>query len=120
HALSMLRTRAALEPNLGLVLEVLGSRGLNPVVLKGAALAYAYPKPQYRTLGDIDLLLPEHAIGSADEALRANGYQAMDVDLGHGHQHLAPYLSPDGYFVIELHHTLVPDENPYRLDVPSL
>src|SRR5205823_1651747 len=30
HALSMLRTRAALEPNLALVLVVLGSRGLNP------------------------------------------------------------------------------------------
>ena len=121
HAMALLRTKAGLEPNLVRTLETLSSQGLSPIVLKGADLAYtAYPKAHYRTLADIDLLLEKDQIAAADQALRAAGYTAVSVDLGPGHQHLPPYMSPDGTFRIELHRRLIAERNPYLLDLDTV
>lgn len=121
HAQSLLRTRVGLEPHLTKSLRALEERGLQPVVLKGAALAYtAYLKPHHRTLADLDLLVSEDELGTADEALRGAGYQVIDVELGHGHQHLPPYMSPDGVLAIELHHHIITEQNPYRVNLDAV
>jgi len=58
-AAALLRTRAGLQPNLAFIVQTLRDAAIEPVVLKGASLAYtAYPQPEYRTLSDIDLLVP--------------------------------------------------------------
>jgi hypothetical protein len=116
-AAALLRTRAGLQPNLAFIVQTLRDAAIEPVVLKGASLAYtAYPQPEYRTLSDIDLLVPRAQLSQANAVLLDAGYQPVDVTMHGGHQHLPPYISPDGLFSIELHHQLMPDDNPYALD----
>ncbi len=57
-------------------LAALAGRGLEPVLLKGTALAYAcYPDPALRTRSDTDLLIPIEARGAADAVLRELGFE---------------------------------------------
>lgn len=54
----------------------LQQQGLEPLVLKGAALAYThYPDPATRPHTDIDLLLPPHSRAQVEAGLRRLGYQ---------------------------------------------
>ncbi|MEA2641256.1 MAG: hypothetical protein QOF51_2650 [Chloroflexota bacterium] len=109
---------ALFEPALRSTLGVLGEAGLHPIALKGSALAYlAYPKPTYRTLSDIDLLVPFDRLDQAADCLIRNGYQRYEQSLPDGHQHLPPFITPDGRFVIELHHHVLAEANPYVLDM---
>lgn len=55
-------------------LSMLEGEGIPAVVLKGAAADIYYPKPEYRKLGDIDLLIPPEMFDRAAEAFRQNGY----------------------------------------------
>jgi hypothetical protein len=56
------------------VLELLAP--LQPVVLKGRALAFdAWPRPEHRPPGDLDLLAEPRAVGEAAAMLRAHGYR---------------------------------------------
>lgn len=58
--------------------------GLEPLVLKGTALAYdLYPEPAMRSRGDTDLLVAEEDLASARTALRGLGFrQSPDMGLG--------------------------------------
>lgn len=55
-------------------LSLLDSLEIPAVVLKGAAADIYYPKPEYRKLGDIDLLIPPAHYDRAAEAFRQAGY----------------------------------------------
>jgi hypothetical protein len=73
---------AAVEPlrahDLADVLESLGKRGIETLILKGAALAYEiYPSPELRPRGDCDLLIAETSIEPAGEVLSAMGFTEM-------------------------------------------
>lgn len=57
------------------VLKLLSDAQIPCVVLKGAAAAVYYPKPEYRKLGDVDLLVPPEDFDAAAEAIRAAGYE---------------------------------------------
>ncbi|HUC36555.1 MAG TPA: nucleotidyltransferase family protein [Acidimicrobiales bacterium] len=65
--------------------------GLEPVVLKGPAVAARYPAPGLRPMEDIDLLLPRAQHARALELLGAGGWQVLrpsrrdryDTVLGH-------------------------------------
>jgi hypothetical protein len=69
-----LRCRAQsrmLLPQIGpLALSPLAEAGLEPLVIKGAALAPRYPDPALRPMDDVDMIVPDHQI---DEALRQLG-----------------------------------------------
>jgi hypothetical protein len=58
---------------------------IEPVIIKGTALAYwLYPNPLQRSRGDTDLLVPERAKRTAFDALEAAGFHrtlAVDGDL---------------------------------------
>src|SRR5438105_12866660 len=57
HLASELRHAGTIAPTLRPALEALAAADLEPIVLKGAALAYtAYAEPAHRTLSDVDLL----------------------------------------------------------------
>lgn len=82
------------------------AQGLNPIVLKGQALAALYPEPLLRECGDIDLCFDStHESQAALRALQTMGYQpqpsadgsyhfrwqGIDIEL---HQHFTDAASP--------------------------
>jgi hypothetical protein len=57
-------------------LSALDLEGIQPVLIKGTALAYGlYRDPSLRTRGDTDLLVPPAAKGTAQDVLLALGYR---------------------------------------------
>lgn len=60
--------------------ELLQSNGIPVAVLKGSAAAVYYPKPSYRTMGDIDLIVLPQDFDRANQLLSDHGCQAVDHD----------------------------------------
>lgn len=58
------------------LLAALATQNIEPILLKGTALAYScYKDPALRTRSDTDLLVPETARADADAVLHACGFQ---------------------------------------------
>lgn len=57
------------------MLALLEARGIPAVVLKGTAAAYLYPRPEYRKLGDVDILIPPAHFEAALDIVREAGYE---------------------------------------------
>jgi hypothetical protein len=107
----------ALRDTLGLLQEV----QLDPIVLKGSALAYlAYRRPSHRTLVDIDLLFSAEDLDRAADCLLQHGYRRVESEVPEGHHHIPPFLTPNGQFTIELHHHVLPEANPYAINLTKL
>ena len=68
--------------------EILDKSGIPYVVLKGTSAAVYYPKPQYRCMGDIDILIAPEQIQKAIEALSGNGFALSDVNPTERHRTL--------------------------------
>lgn len=122
YAANATRARIHVAPTLRSALEALGGAGLEPIVLKGAGLAYlVYPQPGHRTLADIDLLLPEGQLGPARDALLGLGFRAAeDQPWPHGHRHLPALIAPGGQLTLELHRHIVDEDGAYILEVEQL
>ena len=56
------------------ILELFRSAGIPAIILKGSAAAYLYPDPLRRTMGDIDLIVPEDRFSDACGLAGQNGY----------------------------------------------
>ncbi len=100
-----------LERRLIGVFEALEAAGLEPVVLKGPALAHqVYPDPAWRAFGDIDLLVATHEWRRACSVLRDLGYRRRLPEPRRGFDErfgkAAMHVGPDGS-EIDLHRTLV-------------
>ncbi|MCC7369095.1 MAG: nucleotidyltransferase family protein [Chloroflexi bacterium] len=110
------------DPGVRLTLQTLVDAGCDPVVLKGAALAYTrYPNPASRLFSDVDVLLPEHQIGRAATCLAQAGYTLVPGPaLPAAHQHLPPLQPPDHSIAVELHRGLVEDTAPYRVEIGAM
>ena len=120
HAGAALRVEAVVEPTLRGVLDALGRVGIEPIVLKGAALAYtAYSEPAHRAFADVDLLLAEGELEEASRALLGLGFTTDGEEPEAGH-HLRPLYAPAWQLGVELHHSLLQEPNPYTLDVGLL
>jgi len=64
-----------LQASLAEVVAALHAEGIDPIVLKGGALAGTlYPNPGLRPMGDLDLLVPAEAMEQAGAVLSAIGY----------------------------------------------
>lgn len=73
------------------------------VVLKGAAAAMSYPHPQYRSMGDIDIIVPQEQYVDAYHILVDHGYEVEgDHSLKVFRRHIS-FISSSG-IEIELHH----------------
>ena len=89
-----------------LSVQPLTEAGLEPLVLKGPAVAGRYPEPGLRPMGDIDLLLPVADHARALEVLRraqwhvvrAGGAGHYDTQLVHGD---VPSLSLEVHYGLE-------------------
>jgi hypothetical protein len=96
------RLRALLEEVLG----ALGAAGIEPVALKGPALAdRVYPDPALRAATDLDLLVPDQELARAADALVAAGFRRdaplRDAYFRAEHHHLHLHRPPDAD--VELH-----------------
>ncbi|MEB3416496.1 nucleotidyltransferase family protein [Alteriqipengyuania sp. WL0013] len=101
-AMALQRARLALR-------DVLGERGIEPLFLKGSALAlHAYAEPALRPMRDLDVLVPPDKAQAAWYALLAAGYEPAEpvrhdfATLAAAHHHLPLLVGPDGVEV-ELH-----------------
>lgn len=56
---------------------------LHPVIMKGAATAYCYPNPEYRLMGDIDLVILDGNLEAGKQLLLQNGYNLQEEDRRH-------------------------------------
>ncbi len=83
-----LSTRA-LDAELASIAPVVaGAAGVEPIVLKGPAVARHHPDPARRTYVDLDLLLPRDSLDTAARALAPLGYErVVEFDAGFGQAH---------------------------------
>ena len=102
------------------VLHILKTQGLEPIVLKGAALArILYPDPALRPMRDIDLLFDRADVEKAQNLLIQNGFSQAVMPIPEDHFHLLPLFRDVGNtkICIEIHRGLYPDCPPYYPDV---
>jgi hypothetical protein len=78
------------------LLEACGSAGIDALVFKGAALAYAlYPEPYLRPRTDIDVLIRREALAATEAALAADGWTRdaePDSELASAQRHYTKHL----------------------------
>lgn len=83
------------------VIDQLQQKGIKVVLLKGAVLKDLYPSPDLRTMGDVDLLVPEEQLPLVQTYLTELGYIKMK---SHSEKH--DVYEGDG-FQIEVHWALL-------------
>ena len=78
--------------------ELFTKSGIPFVILKGCAAAVYYPRPECRTMGDVDFLVSEDKFETSRLLLEENGYR-FERDFGDGRD----YIYTKGGVVLELH-----------------
>jgi hypothetical protein len=117
---------SSLHDRLVKLLALYAAHDIDALLLKGAGLAYtAYARLTERPMGDIDLLVREHAAARAWELALANGWaRRRDVPTERSyaeHQHLTPLEDSDGLQIgLELHTALFTHQAPFRLPPEQL
>lgn len=105
------------------VLNAFYEKGVEVIVLKGAALAETiYANIGLRHMNDIDLLVQEQNLDIAKELMAELSYISYEGSRSKDwyrkfHHHLAPFLSQDNKIKIEIHHDIIPPENPFYIDI---
>ncbi|MEW6378358.1 MAG: nucleotidyltransferase family protein [bacterium] len=106
---------------LGNILKVLKEDGIEPIVLKGAALtATVYQDKALRFFHDIDLLIRKRDLARAGEKLLEIGYK-QNIQLSIEKQckiqkHLVPFEGPDKE-ILELHWNISNFIHGYTIDI---
>jgi len=104
----------------GHILSTLRATGIEVIVLKGLYLTEEiYPAVGLRGFDDFDLLLKPADLPTALASLQALGYtlftwydpQMPDRDVAH-----IPPLQQPGYPTVELHRTILGEEEPFHID----
>jgi len=108
----------------GIMLKALRERGLDVIALKGLYLIEAvYPNIGARTFDDLDLLLKRTDLPAALEVMRGLGYALSTwydpADPNRDIKHLPP-LMKDGAPIVELHWTILEEEEPFHIHVEGL
>ena len=83
----------------------LRDHGIIPVVVKGIICRNLYPRSDYRTSGDEDVLCGEHQFKACHSAMIDFGMEATASTLD---SYEVPYRKEDSPLYIELHKTLFP------------
>ena len=86
----------------------LREHGVTPLVVKGIICRSLYPRPDYRTSGDEDVLCGEHQFKATHSAMIDFGMEATASTLD---SYEVPYRRDDSALYIELHKTLFPTES---------
>ena len=56
------------------LVSLLEKEKIHYIILKGTAIAAYYPEPRLRTMGDVDLYVPQNHYNQAIELMREKGY----------------------------------------------
>jgi hypothetical protein len=122
HRMSMVSEfrMAHLESRLLSALDTLEDSEIEPVLLKGAALALTvYGSFVARPMSDVDLLVPRDDVMRAREALIASGWTEgveNSPEFYEGHHHLQPLVDAQGTGTsLELHTSLFFEGHPFAL-----
>ena len=107
------RRHAALEAELARLVAFCNGRGIEPLLLKGAAELWDEPADRRgrRWMVDLDVLLPAPAVEPTWRALRAHGYREFDAAstftwrAARTRKHAPPLVGPCGV-TVELHRRL--------------
>ncbi|MEF8698648.1 MAG: nucleotidyltransferase family protein [Candidatus Accumulibacter sp. UW20] len=102
------------EDQLAHLIEALNCIGVQPVLLKGAAVLVSrlYPSSGERMITDLDILIPAHNLPEILIRLASVGYQVLDrkgclAKIEHpeafSHYHYPPIYHPDWPVTVELH-----------------
>ena len=116
--LRMARFRA----ELGRVLRALRRVDVPVIALKGAAFAEAvWGNLAVRPMGDVDLMVPDEELVSAQEVLVGLGYVPIRTRRSPGwyrdrHHHLVPLHDPATGVVVEIHRNIAAPSDSFELD----
>lgn len=120
------RRAIRLNHELGRVLSALVDRGIEVVLLKGAALVHTvYADPALRPMGDLDLLVPEDRLDDAERVVLGLGYEFFDSPEARAlarekHRHYPRLTKEEGRYAVELHRHIVEKGSPLNFDVAEL
>jgi len=122
HRMSMVSEfrMSHLESRMLSALDTLSEAEIEPVLLKGAALALTvYGSFVARPMSDVDLLVPREDVIRARDALTASGWtEGVDnsPEFYEGHHHLQPLVDSQGTGTsLELHTSLFFEGHPFAL-----
>jgi hypothetical protein len=122
HRMSMVSEfrMSHLESRLLSALDTLADAEIEPVLLKGAALALTvYGSFVARPMSDVDLLVPRDDVLRAREVLLASGWSEGaegSPEFYEGHHHLQPLVDAQGTGTsVELHTSLFFEGHPFDL-----
>ena len=88
---------------ISVIYSLLISNGLTPLIIKGLAVSRYYKYPQYRSIGDLDILVGDSEWNRAIEVLIQHGYQQINDDSNPLHIEFIKKNS----IMIELHKQLI-------------
>ncbi|MGB3722876.1 MAG: nucleotidyltransferase family protein [Pacificimonas sp.] len=96
--------------------EALRPTGIPVILMKGSAYLMAnLPPLPGRNIGDLDIMVPEAALGDAEAALKTHGWTSVKAKGGYDDQYYRDYmheLPPLAHGtrggVIDLHHNILP------------
>ena len=83
------------------LVRLLAEHGIPSAILKGSAAAIYYPQPCIRTMGDIDIIVPQDKFNLASELMIKDRYVVVHKEDDPDARHIG--YSKDGK-IIELHH----------------
>ncbi len=109
------RHRDAIRWEVAQIRQALAGTGVPLILLKGAAYTMAgLPAARGRLYGDIDILVPESALGPVEAALMQGGWVATELDPYDQHYYrswmheLPPMQHLMRQTVIDVHHAILP------------
>lgn len=102
----------------------LNEAGILNILLKGLYLSEnVFHNPALRSMSDLDILIKKGDIPRAVDCFKAMGYRSTtyfnDEDENSDIKHVPPFIKGDGPYV-ELHWTLLEEDEPFRIDVTGL
>lgn len=92
--------------NIEELFKVLNENKLKFIALKGAVIKELYPKAEFRTMGDCDLIVKESDLKFGENILKQLGYKENE----HKDEHGAHKVFMRNNQIIELHWTLINDD----------
>ena len=107
-----------------LILTALREAGIQAMGLKGVyLLEHVYPEISTRSMSDIDILVKKQDLSKSLQVMRSLGYRTTSYfnlsDENFDTKHVPP-MEKDGLHPVELHWTLLEEDEPFRIDADDL
>ncbi len=91
------------------IIDLCNAMGVPVTLLKGISISdQHYPEAHTRSMGDLDILVPEHDRDGVEAALLRHGYRRSTLDMGEGSCHGPPLRDERREVWVEVHSGLFP------------